>query len=84
MRQNSNNKDIESLSPTERTFITTQLCLRSRIRLWTNISMYHLIYRTTFLQIWVLQILLFGLWEVWCVDGVRSANCARTMDIESE
>ena len=49
-----------ALSPTERTPIVIQLCLRSQIGLWGNINTHYLISSTIFLPMWGLQILLFG------------------------
>ena len=73
-----------TLSPTERTTIVTQLCLRSWIGLWETYyyAQFDIMHSTylVFLPMWGSQILLFGLLGslVWRWS-TSSANYARTM-----
>ena len=69
------------LSPTERTVIVIQLCLRSRLGLWKNITMRSLISHTSFFQCGVYKYCWSGYETVWCQDEIRGANYARTMEV---
>ena len=71
-----------ALSPTERTPIVIQPCLRSRIGLWEKY--YYALFDITHCfssDIWIYKYCCLVYRTVWCGDEIRSANCANTMDI---